>query len=116
MTSIKADLDKVDCQGKGNNTEALERKLWASHQDERSSEDLANINQDMLELSTVLNVLRKLCAHKHQVETVNLSRMAHRSEGTRGGDQQENFKNKYILPLDEFLELVRITLVSYKFN
>ncbi|XP_040585551.1 uncharacterized protein LOC121133343 isoform X2 [Mesocricetus auratus] len=113
LTNIKAVLDKVDRQGKRNNRGALERKLWASHRDERSSEDLTNFNQNMLDLSTVFTVLKKLCSHKHQVEPVNFSSIAYRSEGTGVEDQQENFKGKYIYALDEFLDLVASVLFSH---
>lgn len=60
-TNAKTGLDKVDGQGTGN-TEALERIRLASHQYQTLSEDLANANNHMLDLtSAVLTALRKCC-------------------------------------------------------
>ncbi|XP_052599935.1 hemoglobin subunit alpha-like [Peromyscus californicus insignis] len=111
--NVKAVLDKIDCQGEENIVEALEKMLCASHQDDTSFGDLANDDQNMLDLSTVLTSLRKCCAHKQQVEPVNVSSMAHRPEGPRVGHQQEDSTQKYINMLDKFLDLVRNVLVSH---
>lgn len=68
----------IDCQDKGNNIEGLERMFCAFYQDERSSDDLANAYLNMLDLSTVLTALRILCAHKQQMDPVNVRSMAQR--------------------------------------
>lgn len=68
----------IDCQDKVNNIEDLERMFCAFYQDERSSDDLANAYLNMLDLSTVLTALRILCAHKQQMDPVNVRSMAQR--------------------------------------
>ncbi|KAM7318694.1 hypothetical protein ACRRTK_021806 [Alexandromys fortis] len=68
----------IDCQDKGNNIEGLERMFCAFYQDERSSDELANADPNMLDLSTVLIPLRIFCAHKHQMDQVNFRSMAQR--------------------------------------
>ena len=66
----------IDCQDKGNKIEGLDRMFCAFYQDERSSDDMANADSNMLDLSTVLTPLRILCAHKHQMNRVNFRSMA----------------------------------------
>ncbi|XP_076413208.1 hemoglobin subunit alpha-like [Peromyscus maniculatus bairdii] len=111
--NIKAVLDKIDCQGEENIVEALEKMLCASHQVDTSFGDLANADQNMLNLSTVLTSLRTCCAHKQQVEPANISSMAHRPEGPGSGDQQDDSTQKYVIMLDRFLDLVSKVLVSH---
>ncbi|OBS81964.1 hypothetical protein A6R68_24046, partial [Neotoma lepida] len=101
--NIKAVLKKIDCQGDEDIIEALEKMLCASHQDETSFEDLANADQNMLGMTTVLTSLRKCCAHKHQVQPRNFSSKADRPEGTGVGQQQDDFKKNLIDMLDKFL-------------
>ncbi|XP_040585347.1 uncharacterized protein LOC121133287 isoform X2 [Mesocricetus auratus] len=113
MTNVKAVLDKVDCQCKGTNTEDLHRVVSASHQDERSSEDLANVSKNMLHLSTVLSALKKLYAPENQVDSVSFCCKAHRPEGTETAHQQDNSTCIFICTLVKLLNLVRITFVSY---
>lgn len=113
MTNEKAVLDKVDFQGKGNNTEASQRLFSAFHQHETAFEDLANVSQNMLDLSTILTTLKKLRVHENQVDPVNFCSRAHRPVGTEISNKQDGSTCKLIYTLAKFLNLVGITLVSY---
>ncbi|OBS67773.1 hypothetical protein A6R68_03686, partial [Neotoma lepida] len=59
-----------DCQGERNITEALERMLCDSHQNQTLTEDLASENKCTLDPCTVLTARRKTCAQKCQVDQV----------------------------------------------
>ncbi|KAL6053900.1 hypothetical protein STEG23_003727, partial [Scotinomys teguina] len=109
---IKAVLNKIDCQGEENIKETLEKVICASHQNDTSFEDLANADENMLDLSTALTSLRKCCAHKHPGQPLNFNSRARRPEEPRDGQQQKIFK-KFTYMLNEFLDLVKNVLVSY---
>ena len=106
-------MDKIDCQDKENDIEAMKRMFCVSHQDETSIDDMINANQNNSYLSTVLTDVRKLCTNKHQEDPVNSHNMANKAAGTRVDQQQENFTSKVILELDDFLRRVANVLVSH---
>ncbi|CAH7221347.1 LOC108351994 [Phodopus roborovskii] len=108
MTNVK---DKIDCQGKGNKTEVSQRMCSTFQQNETACEDLANLNQNTLDLTTILTMLKE-CAHKDQLDPVRLCSRAHRHGGTKIRHQQDS-TCILIYTLATFLDSVRSTLVSY---
>ncbi|XP_013206432.1 exocrine gland-secreted peptide 1-like [Microtus ochrogaster] len=111
--NVKTVLDKIDCQDKENDIEALKGLFCVSHQDETSIDDMIDANQNNSYLSTVLTAVRKLCTNKHQEDPVNSHNMANKAAGTRVDQQQEYFTCKVIFPLDDFIEIVANVLVSH---
>ncbi|XP_021041391.1 exocrine gland-secreted peptide 1-like [Mus caroli] len=108
-TDNKAVLDKTDRQDKGNK-QAPEKVFCASIEDQTLVEDLATANQHKLILS---KDKMSQSTQKHQVDSVNLNHMASRLQGTRVRHQEDSSKRKVMVCLEEFLELVKKTLVSH---
>uniref|UniRef100_A0A8C6H8C9 Exocrine gland secreted peptide 5 n=1 Tax=Mus spicilegus TaxID=10103 RepID=A0A8C6H8C9_MUSSI len=111
-TNHKAVLDKTDRQDKGNQ-QAPEKVFCASIEDQTLVEDLATANQHKLILSKNKMSQSNCCTQKHQVDPVHLSHMASRLQGTRVRHQEDSSKRKVMVCFDEFLDLVKKTLVSH---
>ncbi|XP_051008633.1 exocrine gland-secreted peptide 1-like [Acomys russatus] len=109
-TNNKTVLGKIDSQGEGNITEALERTLCACNQDQTVTEDQAKANQHSLNQSKFLIALVTCVLH---VDPINFSHKAHRFPVFRVRQQQDNFMYKDLSFLDGFLFIIEKVLFSH---
>ena len=106
-------MDRTDHQGK-ENKQAPEKIFSASKQDDQTLfEDLDSNKAHNLNPSKNLMGQSNCCSQKYQVDPVNFNHMPKRFQWTIIRQQDNNLEEEVICCLDNFLELVKDTLVSH---